>query len=109
MKALVMARSTFVRLTLLFSAALEERLVEFMLAQTPPLPGFTVLRGEGHGEAFINASVREQVLGRLDRRLLVMILSDERCDPLIQTLAEAFQGTDLVLWTEAISGYRELT
>jgi hypothetical protein len=83
--------------------------VEFLLDQTPLLHGFTILRGEGHGASFAGASVRELVLGRLDRRLLVMILPDERCDPLIETLAEAFRGMDLVLWTEAVAGYRELT
>ena len=40
---------TLVRLTIAFPPAIEARIVELLLEQEPPLPGFTILRGEGHG------------------------------------------------------------
>lgn len=101
--------STLVKLNVVFAPPLESRVLEVLLAQTPPLPGFTVLNGEGHGEDFLSASVREQVLGRVGRRLLFMILPSSRCTELIEVLAETFKGTRLVLWTEDVSGFRRLT
>lgn len=100
--------ATLQKLILLFAPALEARLLEFLRTQSPTLPAFTLIDGEGHGEDFAAASLREQVLGRIEQRILWMILPADRCAALIEALADGFRGSGLVLWTEAVSSFRRL-
>lgn len=94
-----------VRLTLAFPPALEPRIVELLLEQEPPLPGFTVLHGEGHGADFSRASIREQVRGRVSRRLLMLVLPTARVQALLDALRDAVPNPQVAWWLEPVLAF----
>ena len=96
------------RLTLVFPPLLEERLLDVLLEQEPPLPGFTVVAGEGHGADFATASVREQVRGRVARRMLLMVLPDERVASLIESLRATLPTPHVTWWVEPVTAFGRL-
>jgi hypothetical protein len=93
------------RLTLVFPPLVEAQLIELLLEQDPPLPGFTVLSGEGHGADFATASLREQVRGRVARRALTMVLPADRVGPLVTALRRAISNSQVTWWTEHVTGF----
>lgn len=99
---------TPVRLTIAFPPAIEARIVELLLEQEPPLPGFTILRGEGHGADFSRASIREQVRGRVDRRLLMLILPQARAGTLLDALRGAVPNPQIAWWLEPVLAFGRL-
>ena len=99
---------TLTRLTIAFPPALEARIVELLLEQEPPLPGFTILRGEGHGADFSRASIREQVRGRVDRRILMLILPQAQAMALLDTLREAVPNPQTAWWLEPVLAFGRL-
>ncbi len=96
------------RLTIAFPPALEARIVELLLEHEPPLPGFTVLRGEGHGADFSRASVREQVRGRVDRRILMIILPQAHAEALLDALRSAVPNPQVAWWLEPVLAFGRL-
>mgnify|MGYP001403028959 CR=1 FL=1 len=96
------------RLTLIFPPALEDRVVELFLEQEPPLPGFTVLAAEGHGSDFARASIREQVRGRVARRLLIVVLPQARAEALIATLRSEIANPASAWWLEPVIAFGRL-
>lgn len=100
---------TLTRLTLAFPPALESRVVELLLEQEPPLPGFTILQGEGHGTDFARATIREQVRGRIDRRILMLVLPQARAMTLIDALRDAVPNPQTVWWLEPVLAFGRLT
>ncbi|HMM76589.1 MAG TPA: DUF3240 family protein [Gammaproteobacteria bacterium] len=96
------------RLTLVFPPALEDRVVQLFLEQDPPLPGFTVLAAEGHGSDFSWASVREQVRGRVARKLLIVVLSQARAGSLIAALRSELANTASTWWLEPVIAFGRL-
>ncbi|MBP6052092.1 MAG: DUF3240 family protein, partial [Pseudomonadales bacterium] len=55
--------TSLVQLTLAFPVVLEEQLLGELRELDPDLPGFTILRAQGHGHGYAHASIREQVRG----------------------------------------------
>lgn len=96
------------RLTLVFPPAVEGGLLEFLLGQEPPLPGFTVVAAEGHGADFAAATLREQVRGRVARRMLLMVLPRERIEPLIAALRAALPHPHVTWWVEPVRDFGRL-
>lgn len=96
------------RLTLVFPPSVEERLVETLLEQEPPLPGFTVVAAEGHGADFASASLREQVRGRVARRMLLMVLPAERIEPLVTVLRGELPNPHVAWWSEPVLAFGRL-
>ena len=68
-----------VRLSLVFPPRLETALTEALVAGAG-LPGFTLLQAEGHSSDFSTASAAEQVHGRVQRRVLWMLLPRAQVD-----------------------------
>lgn len=99
---------TLARLTLVFPPVLEARVVRLMLEQEPPLPGFTVLAAEGHGADFARASIREQVRGRVARRLLTLVLPLTRAETLIGQLREELANGESAWWLEPVLAFGRL-
>jgi hypothetical protein len=93
------------KLTLVFPVAAEDRILEHLLDSEPPLPGFTSLRAEGHGASFEGVSTREMVRGRVDRRMVVMVLSQARIDSLLADLHEHCPIPDLAYWVESVERF----
>ena len=96
------------RLSVVFPPAIEERLLELLLEQEPPLPGFTVVAGEGHGADFATASVREQVRGRVAQRMVLMVLPAESIEPLITRLRASLPNRHVTWWVEPVVAFGRL-
>lgn len=96
------------RLTLVFPPGVESVLLELLLDIEPPLPGFTVVAAEGHGADFGQASLREQVRGRVARRMLLMVLPAERIASLIADLRTALPNPHVTWWVEPVSAFGRL-
>jgi len=99
---------TLTRLTIAFPPTLEARIVELLLEHQPPLPGFTVLRGEGHGADFSRASIREQVRGRVDRRILMLILPQAQVEALLDALRSTVPNPQIAWWLEPVLAFGRL-
>ena len=65
--------TTLVRLSLAFPPSLEAAITEVLIA-APELPGFTLFNAEGHSSDFSSASTAERIRGRIDQRVLWMIV-----------------------------------
>lgn len=97
-----------IRLTLAFPPALEPRIVELLLEHEPAVPGFTVLQGEGHGVDFSRASIREQVRGRVARRVLLMVMPESEAQALLAKLRSAVPNPQVTWWMERVLGFGRL-
>lgn len=91
----------WVRLNLVFPPTLEDAVTEALMAD-PTLPGFTLLRAEGHSNDFAHASVREQVRGRVDRRVLWVVIAHARVDGLLATLRQRIASSEVRWWIEPV-------
>ena len=100
---------TLTRLTLAFPPSLESRIVELLLEQEPPLPGFTILHGEGHGADFSRATIREQVRGRVERRILMLVLPHAQAMALVDALGDAVPNPQTVWWLEPVLAFGRLS
>lgn len=90
-----------VRLNLVFSPALENVVTEALMAD-PALPGFTLLHAEGHTSDFSRASIREQVRGRVDRRLVWVLIEPGRVDEVLALLRQRIVSRDVRWWVEPV-------
>lgn len=85
-----------VLLTLVARPGLEERLVDWLLAQQHQ--GFTTLACEGHGVSPHQLDIAEQVAGRQDRVALWIVLPLGRARALVDALRAGFGGAGLHYW-----------
>ena len=90
-----------VRLNLVFPPALEDAVTGALMTDTT-LPGFTLLHAEGHSSDFTHASIREQVRGRVDRRVLWVVIERERVDGLLAALRQRIASNDVRWWMEPV-------
>lgn len=93
------------KLTLVYPVTADDQILDFLLDSRPPLPGFTSLRAEGHGSGFESASTREKVRGRVERRLLFMILGRGRLQSLLTELREQIAIPNLAYWVEPVESF----
>jgi hypothetical protein len=103
-----MAELDLKRLTLVYPPDVEVELIELLLALEPPLPGFTTLDATGHGADFAQASVREQVRGRVARCVLFMVVPGERVQPLVAKIAGALPARHVSWWIEPVEAFGRL-
>ncbi len=85
-----------VLLTLVARPGLEERLVDWLLAQQHQ--GFTTLACEGHGVSPHQLDIAEQVAGRQHRVALWIVLPLGRARALVEALRAGFGGAGLHYW-----------
>lgn len=97
-----------VQLALAFPVAVEEQLLAELRAIDPDLPGFTSLRGQGHGHGYAKASVREQVRGRIDRGVLLMALAPARADAIVTALRERLPVSEIAWWIVPVLAFGRL-
>jgi hypothetical protein len=91
----------WVRLNLIFPPTLENAVTEALTAD-PTLPGFTLLRAEGHSSDFAHASIREKVRGRVDRRVLWVVIEHERLNSVLDALRTRIASSDVRWWAEPV-------
>jgi hypothetical protein len=93
------------KLTLVYPVAAEDRVIDFLLDATPPLPGFASWRAEGHGGSFDESSTREKVRGRIERGMLTMVIDRARLQDLLAALRETCAIPHLVYWVERVESF----
>lgn len=96
-----------VRFNLVFPPSLENSITECLIA-APGMPGFTLLHAEGHTSDFSHAQVPELVRGRVDRRVLWMVLESSRVTELLEALRSEVASGDARWWTEPVLGMGRL-
>ena len=90
-----------VRLSLVFPPWLETAVTETLVAEAG-LPGFTLLQAEGHSSDFSNASAAEQVHGRVQRRVLWMLIDPAQLDVALDAVRATVASQDVRWWTEPV-------
>ena len=90
-----------VRLSLVFPPRLETALTEALVAGAG-LPGFTLLQAEGHSSDFSTASAAEQVHGRVQRRVLWMLLPRAQVDTVLAALRGQVDAQEERWWIEPV-------
>lgn len=90
-----------VRLVLVFPPRLELAVTEALVA-TPGMPGFTLLQAEGHSGDFTRASAAEQVRGRVERRVLWMLLPPAQVEDVLAQLRREVDAHEVRWWLEPV-------
>jgi hypothetical protein len=89
-------------LTLAVPAVLEEELLDHINALPQWVSGHTVVHAEGAGRTAALRSTTEQVTGRAQRRLLMLLMHREHLHPLLNDLAAQFQTPEIAWWVSAV-------
>ena len=90
-----------VRFNLVFPPRLETAVTEALVAEAG-LPGFTLLQAEGHSSDFSTASAAEQVHGRVQRRVLWMLLPRAQVDTVLAALRGQVDAREVRWWIEPV-------
>ena len=93
--------SEWIRLNLIFPPQLETPITQALSAD-PRMPGFTLLKAEGHTSDFASASDAELVRGRVERRLLWLLIPAEMKDEVLRVMRTHVDAQELRWWTEAV-------
>lgn len=97
------------RLSLVFGADHEDDVTAALIEHQPALPGFTLVRAEGHSEDFGRASLHERVRGRVQRRVLWMVLPREQIDAVLESVAARVSPGSVLWWTEPVEAVGRLS
>ncbi len=90
-----------------FPRSLEEEVLDICLA-VPNLPGFTVMVADGFGREARLHTVRETVLGRASRCLLMIVASPDLCGEVLTALRAALPSPEAVYWTQSVQSFGRL-
>ncbi|MBU6260871.1 MAG: DUF3240 family protein [Burkholderiales bacterium] len=93
--------SEFLRLNLIFPPSLEHAVTEALI-DDPSMPGFTLLHAEGHSSDFSHASAGERVRGRVERRLLWVVIERARLEPVLAALRERVASAEVRWWADPV-------
>lgn len=73
-----------------------------MLSLEPRIGGFTTFRAEGHGFSFSGASTAENVRGRVERRVLMAVMRQERIPAVLEAIRRKLPVPHLAYWLEPV-------
>ena len=85
-------------LTLVVPRALEEEILDTLLALPDMAPGFTVVRGQGIGAHIELTSTMEQVQGRARRVIVQVAMQQAHLLALIDALRQALPNPQIAYW-----------
>jgi len=77
-------------------------IVEILLELDQMHPAFTTFNADGHGHNFDVASTQEQVRGKVERRVLWLVLPVENKDKVINEVAAQVKNPHVIYWVEPI-------
>jgi Protein of unknown function (DUF3240) len=97
------------RITIVIPTAIEDDIVESLLQIQPPIEGFTTIDAEGHGQSFDNARTHECVRGRVERKMLLMVLPRVRADAVIELLRRSIKCAEAAWWIESVEQFGRLS
>lgn len=95
-------------LTLALPAALEEEVLDLLLAHPEWVSGFSLTRGEGFGVGAKLRSSMEQVRGRAQRVLIMLLIVDAHRELLIESLRTQFPSSEVAWWTTPVLAFGRL-
>jgi hypothetical protein len=84
--------------TLALPRALEEEVLDTLMAHPDLVPGFTVLHGHGLGAHVELASTMERVQGRAYRVFVQVALPQARLSALLEALTQALENPKITYW-----------
>jgi nitrogen regulatory protein PII len=90
-----------------FPRSLEEEVLDVCRA-IADMPGFTVIAADGFGQGAHLHTVRETVLGRAQRRLLMIVANRTICDRVVSALRHALPTPEAAYWVVAVSEFGRL-
>jgi hypothetical protein len=96
------------KLTLIYPLTAEDQILDFFLESRPELQGFTSFHAEGHGIGFERTSAREQVRGRIERGMLIVVLARGRLKALLEELRERIAIPNLTFWVEPVEQFGQV-
>jgi hypothetical protein len=96
------------KLTVAFPPDLEDDILECLFDMPDEVGGFSVVSAEGHGHRFERASVRERVRGRVARRILYLVLEQERLPRVLDGLRATIRSPEVAYWVEPILDFGRL-
>lgn len=99
---------SLVLLTLAAPRALEEELMEQLLAHPEWASGFTLSHAEGHSHRHEHLSVQEQVRGRAARVRVEIVLETVQAQILVAHLGQRFPRPDVAWWTVPVAEFGRL-
>jgi hypothetical protein len=92
-------------LTLILPAALEEDVLDHLLAHPEWVTGFTTAAAEGHGRNAVLQTTSEQIRGRARRRVVTLLVANATLDSLLGSLRAAFQNPEMAYWVTPLLGF----
>ncbi|MBC7213702.1 MAG: DUF3240 family protein [Burkholderiaceae bacterium] len=95
-------------LTLALPQALEEELLDALLALPEQVPGFTVLQAQGVGAQVALPSSMEQVTGRARRVLVQVALRQDHVPSLLQALKQHLPSPQIAYWIVPLLAFGRL-
>jgi hypothetical protein len=98
---------TLVCLHIAFPRSLEEEVLDVCQA-IPDMPGFSVIAADGFGQGAHLHTVRETVLGRAQRRLLMIVANRTICDSVVSALRDALPTPEATYWVVAVAEFGRL-
>jgi hypothetical protein len=96
------------KLSIAFPPDLEDDILECLFDMPDEVAGFSVVSADGHGHGFDRASVRERVRGRVARRLLYLVVEEERVPRVLEGLRAAVRSPAVAYWVEPVSEFGRL-
>ncbi|MBY0454814.1 MAG: DUF3240 family protein [Burkholderiaceae bacterium] len=95
-------------LTLAAPSALEEELLDTLLAHPEIAPGFTVVHGQGIGTHVELSSAMERVQGRAGRVMVQVALAQSHLPALITTLKTTLPSPQVAYWVVPLLAFGRL-
>lgn len=89
------------RLILVFPPDLESAVTDAMIL-CPGLPGFTLQHAEGHSSSFAHATAIERVRGRIERRVLWVVIEQAQLEQTLIWLKAHVPSREVRWWTEPV-------
>jgi hypothetical protein len=102
------AGTELVCLQVAFPRSLEEEVLD-ICQSIPDAPGFTVVAADGFGQGARLHTVLETVLGRAQRRLLLIVASPAVCRGVIDALRASLPSPEAVYWIQPVVEFGRLT
>ncbi|QAU47095.1 DUF3240 family protein [Bradyrhizobium guangzhouense] len=95
----------FACLTLIAGRALRDELFDFLSEQRDLVSGFTASDAAGHGPDVRLQTPEEQVRGRADELMVLIILQGQQAAQLLERLKAAFVGSRIVYWIMPVTEF----
>ena len=96
-------------LTLVAPAALEESLVDLLLAVPDLALGFTTTAADGRGAGIVLETANERVRGRGRRIRIEIALSAGALEPVLAQIREALPDANVFYWVTSLLDCRRLS